>query len=76
MPLQILFFGPLTDIVGTCATIAFESDTDGLQKKLQAAYPQLAKKQYVLAVDKKIVHQNTPLSDGCTVALLPPFAGG
>jgi len=51
-------------------------DTNGLVKELHLLYPALADSKYVIAVDKKVVKENTRLSGKSIVALLPPFSGG
>jgi len=77
MKVNILFFGQLTDVTGT-TTLVLEniSDTKSLAATLQQAYPGLDAKKYIIAVNSKHVAENTPLTDNCTVALLPPFSGG
>ena len=77
MKVNILLFGQLTDITRT-DTIVLEdiNDTDNLVTALHAQYPGLVNTKYLIAVDKKVISVNTPLSDNCPVALLPPFSGG
>jgi molybdopterin converting factor small subunit len=77
MKVNILLFGQLTDITRT-DTIVLEDvkDTDNLVMALHAQYPELANTKYLIAVDKKVISANTPLTDNCPVALLPPFSGG
>lgn len=76
MPISIMVFGQLTDITGTSLSLDDVSDTDGLVKKLNKLYPELAEKKYVVAVDKQVVTTNTILNNNNTIALLPPFSGG
>jgi len=77
MKVHILLFGQLTDITRT-DTIVLEDvkDTDNLVMALHAKYPALVNTKYLIAVDKKVISVNTPLTDNCPVALLPPFSGG
>ena len=77
MPLNIIIFGQIADITGT-NNIALENvaDTDQLIDKLNSSYPSLASAKYAIAVDKKIIKENTPLNNNNTIALLPPFSGG
>jgi sulfur-carrier protein len=77
MKVNILLFGQLTDITRT-DTIVLEdiADTDHLLTALHAQYPGLLNTKYLIAVDKKVIPANTPLTDNCLVALLPPFSGG
>jgi len=77
MPVQVIVFGQLTDILGhSPVTIDDATDTSALVQQLNKRYPALAKAPYIIAVDKQIVNGNTPLTGNNTVALLPPFAGG
>lgn len=52
------------------------SDTEALKMWLAINYPNLKNLKITIAVNKQIVHSKTILSDGCEVALLPPFSGG
>lgn len=77
MSINIITFGQITDITGTKnITVEHVSDTQQLVERLVAAYPALANTKYAIAVDKKIVKENTLLSANNTIALLPPFSGG
>jgi sulfur-carrier protein len=77
MKVNILLFGQLTDITGA-DTITLEdvADTDNLVLTLHKSYPALINSKYAIAVEKKIITENTLLTNNCTVALLPPFSGG
>jgi molybdopterin synthase sulfur carrier subunit len=77
MPVQVIVFGQLTDILGNRPiTIDGVADTSELVVQLNQRYPALANAPYIIAVDKQIVNGNTTLAGNNTVALLPPFAGG
>jgi molybdopterin synthase sulfur carrier subunit len=77
MKVNVILFGQLTDVTGTNNLILQETnDTNALVAVLQEKFPLLQHSKYVIAVDKKLVAENTQLSDNCTVALLPPFSGG
>jgi molybdopterin converting factor small subunit len=76
MPVNIITFGQLKEITGSPLSIKYVADTNALIKELHNIYPALAETKYVIAVDKKIVNQNTKLTETSTVALLPPFSGG
>lgn len=77
MPVNVIVFGQLIDILGN-GVVTFEdvADTHELIQKLNAQYPALVNAPYIIAVDKQIVNDNTVLTGNNTVALLPPFAGG
>jgi len=74
---NIILFGQLTDITGS-SNIAIENipDTDSLVKEINRLYPAMAGVKYVIAVDKKIIRENTIIHETGNVALLPPFSGG
>ncbi len=74
---QILFFGSLTDIIGE-AKLCLNgiADTNALQQLLLEQYPMLASTKYFMAVNQKMISENTPLKPSDTVALMPPFSGG
>ncbi len=77
MFVKILMFGQIAEIIGTPTLILRDvKDTDGLRKVLHETYPALDNYKYAVAVERKIVHDNTILEDSHTVALLPPFSGG
>jgi molybdopterin synthase sulfur carrier subunit len=77
MEINILAFGQIAEIAGQPAwTMTDIASTDELQDILAKKYPALNGLSYKLAVDKKIVQQNTPLTNNATVAILPAFSGG
>ena len=77
MKINVIFFGQLTDITGTAAvTVEDINDTSSLLEHLNKTYPALANSKYIIAVDKKVIAENTKLTDHSTVALMPPFSGG
>ena len=77
METQVLFFGSLVDAttVAVCK-INGTTDTDSLQQLLHQQYPGLQSCKYLIAVNQKMIQQNTQLKNGDTVALMPPFSGG
>jgi molybdopterin synthase sulfur carrier subunit len=77
MPVNVIVFGQLTDIMGNRPlTVDDVADTGQLIQRLNERYPALVSAPYIIAVDKQIVNGNTVLTGNNTVALLPPFAGG
>jgi sulfur-carrier protein len=75
--LTIHFFGQLTDLTGSSrVSIANAKDTDELCAQVVGQFPLLKDATYVVAVDRKIVRQNTPLDNVGEIAFLPPFSGG
>jgi molybdopterin converting factor small subunit len=77
MQVTVLLFGPLTDITGSNSiTLEAVSDTRELVAALNRRFPALAGASYLVAVDKQVVTENTPLAQNNIIALLPPFSGG
>ena len=77
MEVRILIFGSLTEIVGSNSILfPLEKDSHSLLEKLNSTYPLLKEKKFEIALDKKIIHENTPLHSSSEIALLPPFSGG
>jgi molybdopterin synthase sulfur carrier subunit len=74
--MTILAFGQIAELCGRPQLEADVSDTDALRALLQERYPALRDRTYVIAVDRKTIGGNTPLTSSSVVALLPPFSGG
>ena len=77
MAIKVILFGQLVDLAGS-STLEFDGieDTSKLQEQLHALIPGLVGATYRMAVEKKVVTEQTVLPDNATVALLPPFSGG
>jgi len=76
MTINILIFGQLADITGNTLSLENVTDTNTLVKELHSLYPVLSDSKYMIAVNNKMVNENTILNANSTVALLPPFSGG
>jgi len=77
MEIEIISFGKIAELVNLKnLNIDGIKDTDGLQKQLEAAFPKLKETKYKLALNKQIIHVNSPLASGSVVAIMPPFSGG
>jgi molybdopterin synthase sulfur carrier subunit len=74
---ELLCFGQLAEILQAGRlTLHGMADTDALKALLLEQYPALAAVRFTMAVNRNIVHENTPLAPGDVVALMPPFSGG
>ena len=77
MDIEILFFGPLTDIVGlNTITMANPCSIDALKVQLFKQYPKLADAKFIIAINNKMVMDNEAIPDNAVIALMPPFSGG
>lgn len=77
MPIEILFFGSLTDATSIPAlSIKDMIDTDEVKIFLEEKYPSLQTAKYFIAVNQQMIQTNAILKPGDIVALMPPFSGG
>lgn len=75
--MNIKVFGQLTDIFNQeNISIGKVANMEDLKNHLVKAYPALAEKTYVVAVNRKVIHENILLDENAEIALLPPFSGG
>jgi molybdopterin synthase sulfur carrier subunit len=74
--MQVLVFGSLTDIVAPLPNDIICDNTEQLVGLLEAKYPAIKTTTYFIAVNGKMVRENTSLQPTDTVALMPPFSGG
>lgn len=76
MQIQIMSFGQIAEVTGTNRFSLNAVDTNGLRKVLEDTYPSLQQKTYAIVINRKLVTENTRLTQDAEVALLPPFSGG
>lgn len=77
MEINLLAFGQIAEITGKSAwKISGVKDTNSLIKNLEEEFPALVKMKYSIAVNKKVIQENTTIYENDTIALLPPFSGG
>lgn len=70
-------FGQLTDVLQTDQMeVRNQENTDDLMAWLLNQFPALQGFSVVLAVNNSIIHQQTPIASGDSLALMPPFSGG
>lgn len=74
---HVIFFGRLAEITGySHKDFTGMESTGRLIDHLHQMHPGLSTVHYALAVDQKIVNNNTILDHESTVAFMPPFSGG
>ncbi|HQE34765.1 molybdopterin synthase sulfur carrier subunit [Flavobacterium alvei] len=77
MEINLLAFGQIVEITGKSAwKMAGIKDTNALIQDLEKQFPHLVKTNYSIAVNKKVIQENTAINENDTIALLPPFSGG
>lgn len=75
MKVKILTFGSLTDMLDK-EFHAEASDTEGLTTLLKSKHAALDGRKFLIAVNNRIVKENTALKAHDVVALMPPYSGG
>ena len=50
--------------------------TDDVLSVLKMKFPLLSEMKFVIALDKKIVQENTVVDTNSEIAILPPYSGG
>lgn len=77
MEIHLLAFGQIAEITGKSAwKMVGIKDTNILTKNLEEQFPALVRMKYSIAVNKKVIQENTTINENDTIALLPPFSGG
>lgn len=77
MEINLLAFGQIAEITGQSAwKISGVKDINSLINKLEEEFPALVKMKYSIALNKKVIQENTAITENDTIALLPPFSGG
>lgn len=77
MEINLLAFGQIAEITGKSNwKMDGTKDTNILIKNLEEQFPALVKTNYSIAVNKKVIQENTILNEKDTIGLLPPFSGG
>ena len=77
MEINIIAFGQIVDLTGRQSwKISGIKTTDELMRKLTEQFPSLPKINFIMAVNKNVIINNTELNPNDTVALLPPYSGG
>ena len=76
MTLNIITFGPLTDIIPSAALDLQANKVQELMDELIALYPSLKTYPFQVAVNQQLAAVGTLLKEGDEIALLPPFSGG
>lgn len=79
--ISVLFFGPLQDLAETARLQHDFQRTpahliDALARTRPALAEALRQPQVMIAIDQVIADPDTPLTEGCEVAFMPPVTGG
>ena len=72
----VLYFGEAQDKAGIKEEKIVAEDTSSLRNILIAKYPALARVPFRLALNRSLLKEESSLSKGDIIAVLPPFQGG
>jgi len=73
--IKIISFGRLKEILGSDFEAEAEN-TDILMHQLNERFSLLKDLKLRIAVNQKIISENSPLHNNDVVALMPPYSGG
>ena len=81
MKCEVLFFAQLREAIGRerlSVELADDATVNDALEALAQKYPAIksARKTLAVAVDERYQALSTRLTDGCTIALIPPVSGG
>jgi molybdopterin converting factor small subunit len=75
--IHIKAFGMVAEKMGKVSMdLENPGSTEALKNQLFEQFPELKSMKFSLAVNKKMVLEDSVLASGAEVALLPPFSGG
>ncbi len=74
--MKVLLFGMIAEKAGVAEVELTAPSAHALKRELEQRIPGLERMSYALAVDRRIVNDDVPLTGKEEIALLPPFAGG
>ncbi len=77
MGIDVLFFGVLADVTGTCIKhYSGVGSFDDLLHRVMDDFPEVIHYNFRISLNNEIITGSPALSDGDEVAYIPPFGGG
>lgn len=77
MSIRVKLFGPFAEpFPEKEITLSDPTTTTQLEESLKAMHPVFREHAYRIAVNRRMVDQDTPIKSTDELALLPPFSGG
>jgi len=75
--IRLKAFGMLAEKIGADSLeIENPGSSEALRRLLLQQFPVFQSLTFRMAVDRKLIHEETDISAGQEIALLPPFSGG
>lgn len=74
---NVTFYGVLAELAQKPSiSLHGVSNTDELKQQLLQQYPDMAKHNFIVAVNNQLINKNTSITNGDQIAVMPPFSGG
>jgi molybdopterin converting factor small subunit len=74
--IEVLYFGQAREITGINSEEFTAGDTSSLRSRILDKYPRIGTLPFLLALNCRVIKEESLLKDNDTVAILPPFEGG
>lgn len=74
--MQVLLFGMIAEKAGVAEVTVEAMSAHALKHELEQRIPGLDRMSYAIAINRRVVKEDLPLTGSDEIALLPPFAGG
>lgn len=73
----IQLFGVLSELTNqTVFSLEHVNNTNEIIRKLETDFPSITKHKYIIAVNNKVIKENTSLNNSDKIAIMPPYSGG
>jgi molybdopterin converting factor small subunit len=77
MEIKVLFFGVLAEVTRiNCKYYSGISSFGDLKGRIEDEFPEIVHYSFRFSVNSEMIENESVLSNGDEVALMPPFAGG
>lgn len=73
---KVLYFGEAQDVAGRSEEMLTTTDTASLRKQLTEKYPAMRSIPFRMALNRRLLNEESMLNKNDIIAILPPFQGG
>ncbi len=73
---KVLYFGEARDVAGRSEEMLITTDTASLRKQLTEKYPAMRSIPFRMALNRRLLNEESMLNKNDIIAILPPFQGG
>lgn len=73
----IQLFGVLSELTNqTVFSLDHVNNTNEIIHKIETDFPAITKHKYIIALNNKVIKENTSLNNSDKIAIMPPYSGG